>query len=255
MKKDKKIIKNEKLKDIIFDYHPKSFSTELALETSSFLSPQKETSSHFKIADIVAVQRGIVDAQQREAENKIEELTLQRIKGVEEKAYKEAYDLGLIEGREQAFSEKKKELEDRLNQIDELLNLFENIKKRLFVDNEHQLMKLLVYTAGKVAIREIETDPESILKALDIILEDVQKDEIITIFLSQQDYDFLDQLRIKCDKRVNYLRHIKLEVGEHIRSGGCEVKTNYGVIDSTLEQRVERVMSTVCENMPRIKKD
>ncbi|MCB0385767.1 MAG: hypothetical protein KDD43_10270 [Bdellovibrionales bacterium] len=38
-----------------------------------------------------------------------------------------------------------------------------------------------------------------------------------------------------------------------MQSGGCQVETNYGVIDATLEQRVERVLSAVREKMPRIK--
>ena len=255
MKKDKTIIKNEGLEDIVFDYHPKTFPVVLTSAAAGFLSSQGEETSDFKISDLVANQRGIADMQRRGVEDKIEELALQKVKEIEEKAYQEAYTLGLIEGSEKSFSEKKEELEGRLNQLDDLLKFFGNIKKRLLADNERQLMELLVQTAGKLALREIESDPESILKTLEMVLEDIHKDENVTIYLSQQDHDFLDQLRTSGNKRGNELKHVKLEVAGHIRPGGCQVETNYGVIDSTLEQRVEKVMSAMYEKMPRVKKD
>lgn len=253
--KGNNIIKEDKSDDIVFDYHPKTFPVVFSSEASGFMSSQEGQTSDFKISELVAAQTGIADMQRRGVEDKIEELALHRIKDIEEKAYKEAYDLGLIEGSEQAFAEKKQDLEGRLQRLDDLLLMFDNIKKRLLADNERQLMELLVQTAGKIALREIEADPESIVKTLDMVLEEIHKDESVTLYLSKQDRDFLEELRAKGGKRADDLKHIKLEVADHVQSGGCQVETNYGVIDSTLEQRVERVMSAMREKMPRVKKD
>ncbi|MCB0365220.1 MAG: hypothetical protein H6624_19160 [Bdellovibrionaceae bacterium] len=253
MKKCSNIVKSEKSGDIVFDYNPKSFPIVITQQANDFLSSQGKGSTDFVISDLVAAQTGIADQQRKGVEDKIEEIALQRMQEIEEKAYKEAYDLGLIEGSEKAFAEKKEELEGRLNQLDQLLKMFDEIKKTLMADNERQLMELVVQVAGRIALQKIEEDPSSILKTMDLVLDDIHKDESVTIYLSKQDRDFLEDLRAKGGKKAEELRHVKLEAVDHIQSGGCQVETNYGVIDATLEQRIERVLSALREKMPRIK--
>ncbi|MCB0385768.1 MAG: hypothetical protein KDD43_10275 [Bdellovibrionales bacterium] len=192
MKKGSNIVKSERSGDIVFDYNPKSFPIVVTQEATDFLSAQGRVSSDFVISELVAAQTGIADIQRKGVEDKIEEIALQRMQEIEERAYKEAYDLGLIEGSERAFAEKKSELEGRLDQLDQLLKMFDEVKKTLMADNERQLMELLVQVAGRIALAEIEEDPESILKTMDMVLEDIHKDESVTIYLSKQDKDFLE---------------------------------------------------------------
>ncbi|MCC7402987.1 MAG: hypothetical protein IT288_01185 [Bdellovibrionales bacterium] len=254
MVKSNSVVKSETSGDIVFDYIPKSFPVVMTKEASDFVSSQETKVSDFKISHLVAEQTGIADVQRKGIDDRIEEAALQKMKEIEERAYREAYDLGMVEGAERAFAEKKQDLEARLNQVDQLLVMFDDVKRKLLAENERQLMELMVQIAERIALQKIAEDPESILKTLDMVLEDIQKDENITIYLSRADRDFLEEIRAKGGKRAEDLRHVKLEPLDHIQSGGCQVETNYGVIDATLDQRVERVLVAVREKMPRAKK-
>ena len=107
-KKPSRIVKPGVKRDIIFDFKPKVFPLIATQEAHDFISSQKQGSSDFKIADMVAEQAGIANLQKQGLENKIEELVLEKLKDVQEGAYKSAYDLGLEEGKKEAYLQNEK---------------------------------------------------------------------------------------------------------------------------------------------------
>ncbi|MBK8201925.1 MAG: hypothetical protein IPK68_06265 [Bdellovibrionales bacterium] len=252
MKQNSSIVKSENSEKIIFDYHPKTFPLTVSEQTSDFLSAQGSMASDFKISDLVLTQTRMADLQKKGLDDKIEELVLQKVKEFEEKGYREAFELGLIEGRELAFGEKKSEIEEKLVKLDGLLNHFENLRNRFLAENERQLMELLIQVAGRIALRQISDDPQSIFYTLQVVMADIHKDEDITLFVSAEDLATIEEFRKKGGKKAEELKRIKLEIGDGIRSGGCIVETHYGAIDATIEQRIDRVLADLRDRMPKI---
>ena len=128
---DSKIIKKKDSQRIVFDYEPKEFPLIISDSATGFVSEQDASSSDFKISEIVAEQAGIAKLAKQNLEKKVEEEALKRLKNIEEKAYKEAYDVGLIEGADKAFQERKVDIENGLQRLNEFLEAFENIKKKI----------------------------------------------------------------------------------------------------------------------------
>ena len=249
----KKIIQSKDSSALVLNYEPKEFPVKITKSASDFVSSQQESVSDFQISDLVADQVGINDIQRQSIEKQIEEKALARVKEIEEKAYKEAYDLGLIEGTEKAFQMRKAELEERVQDINSLLMLFQDIKKRLLIENEQALVKLATAVASKIAMQEIQGQEETILTLLKTVADELQTDDTIHVTMSDDDLFFLESLREKTDNQIDLLDRLKVESSTEIASGGCIVETNHGSIDARVKNRVDRAWEVMNSRLPKFK--
>ncbi|MCB0407061.1 MAG: hypothetical protein KDD34_02590 [Bdellovibrionales bacterium] len=238
---------------VILDYVPKEFPVVITSSAENFVSSQGSVRSDFKISDLVANQVGITELQKKSLENRIEEMALERLQQVEEKAYAEAYDLGLIEGSQKAFEERRVEFENQINQINEVLLAFENIKTKLLTENESTFMKMIFEIASKIAMKEIKEDESAIIEVLKKVIEDIQSDDQITVKISSEDLMFIESYKEKTGKDFELLGRLKLESSDRVKHGGCIVETNYGSIDASIKQRVAKAWELIEMRIPKYK--
>lgn len=247
----KAVLKSDTSGNVIFDFKAKEITSKASSTAEEFISQEAQRASDFKIDPLAAEQAGIASLQRQALNDRIEEEALQQLKVVQEKAYREAYDLGLAEGREQAFNESKSAISLRLGHLDNALVTIENLKSKLVADHESQIVSMIYGLAKKIAVREIQENPDSIVNVILQIVADAQSEETVTIRLSQDDMRFIETIRDKSGKAAEPLKRLKLEVGENITSGGCILSSNYGTIDATLEMRLERAWKTISDRLPK----
>lgn len=251
--KRSKIINCDETEDIVFDYKPKMFPLLINKNAQNFVKGQEEEESDFELNDIAAQQAGIAEINRQKIEDRVEAEALDKLKKVEETAYRESYELGLIEGTERAFEEKKEELEARLLKFDDLVNTIGHLRTLLLVKNETQLLKMVHLIASKIAFKEIKDNPEVILNIIKTLVEEAHTEDEVILHLSFDDQIFLESLREKSKKKVEFLQNVKIEADENIESGGCILATKYGAIDATLVQRVDKIWETLESRAPKIK--
>ena len=251
----KEFIDKEEASSQVFEFVPKKFPIVISDVASGFVSSQEQKSSDFKISELVAEQSGIAEIHRKEIEGQVEAEALEKLKEVEEKAYNEAYELGLIEGTEKAYQDNKDELRSKIDTLDNLLKNFEDIKVQLIEKNELQILQLLQLMASKIAMDHVETNRDVTLKVIRKVIEDAQTEEDIVLKVSTNDFVFLESLRERQGKEVDFLKRVKIEPVDDMKSGGCILETNYGAIDSRLEQRLNKVWEAIEAKMPRVNKE
>lgn len=243
---------------IVMDYRPREFPTFVTPSATDFTSSQENGgSSGFKINPLIAEKAGISKLQAESLERAIEAQALEKLKEVQERAYQEAFELGLLEGTEKAFEAHKEEFASRLTYLDSILKSFEDLKGRLVAENETQIMSLVFDIAKRIALTEISANQSAILEVIRRVVEDAQTDERLVIRVSQEDYDFIENLKEKKQdgqgsKDQEMLRKIRLEVDAKVTSGGCLLETNYGSIDASIQQRVEKAWEIISGRSPKI---
>lgn len=247
------IVKKEQSTEIVFDYSPKDFQAQVTTAANDFVSGQNYPKTDFKISNLVADQTGITELQRKTLEDKIEAVALERLKDIEEKAYKEAYDLGLLEGAEKAFNDSKADLIERIQSIDNVLQSCEHVKKQLMAENEGQLIKLVYEIAKRIAMVEIKENKEAIVSIITQLLESIQIEEKILVKVSPDDFNFLEGIRNKSEKSAELLKRVKLESYDQIQSGGCQIETNYGSINATIDGRAERAWEILESKVPHVR--
>ncbi len=236
----------------VIEYTPREFPnriSEAALEFVKFQANQENV--EFKIDRIVSMTTGVAELEKISLSDRVEVEALERLKLMQEEAYRQGYDLGRDEGQESAYIEKTEELASRLQHIDQVVSSLGILKNELVKQNEASLMELVYKIAAKISMSEIERNPEIILPVLQQAAADSQNEESVVIRLSRSDYDFVETAKARLGQEFDFIRHAKLEAGDEINRGGCIIITNFGQIDATIEKRLEKVWTLVSEKLPK----
>ncbi|MGE3760404.1 MAG: FliH/SctL family protein [Pseudobdellovibrionaceae bacterium] len=247
---EKGIIKATTAATTAFEYKPRELTQGVSEVATSFVNEDAFISTDFKISDLVAQQAGISALADEAHQDKVNAVVLEKLKEVQEKAYQEGYQLGLTEGSEKAFQEGKSDLVDRMRSIESILKSIENLKKNLLIDNEANLIQLLFLVAKKMALRDLEENRDAVKQILSDILGEMQKDEQLIVRLNAEDLLFIEGLQEKSKEKIESLERVKFIVEDSIKPGGCMIESEYGTVDATIEERVERTWATLQSRIP-----
>jgi flagellar assembly protein FliH len=253
----KSVLTEEEAQKIAVSYSPRKFPQTISAAASGFVSYQSAKDSEgfqssFQIDRLVAQQTGIAEIERASIEERVEKEALGRLKQIQEEAYKQAYLLGLEEGREKAYQETSDMISSRLVSLESLVASVENLKPDLISFNESHIVRLAYTMAKKIAMDEIVEKPELILNVVNQAIQGAQSDESVTVRVSQQDLDFIDQMREKLGKKFESLKKAKFEASDTVSTGGCVVETNYGDVDATVEQRVNKLWDSLEGKLPKV---
>jgi flagellar assembly protein FliH len=248
---EKPIIKAKVASTTTFDYKPREFAGGASQIARSYVDEDAFRSPDFKISELVAKQAGISQLESEAHQDKINAQVLARLQEVQEKAFEEGYELGLIEGTEKAFQEAKAALLERMSSMEALLKRIEELKGRLLVDNEGELVRLVFLTAKKIALRDLEGNRDAVIEILHNVVGETQADERVVVRLSSEDLKFLEVLQEKGGQKIESLERVKFVADEAIKSGGCLIETEFGDVDATVEERVERTWKTLQARAPQ----
>ena len=152
----------------------------------------------------------------------------------------------MIEGTEKAFQEAKADFAGKNGAFRVVCsNAWKSSKASCLIDNEAELINLVFLTAKKIALRDLEGNREAVLELIQNVVGESQANERMVVRLSNEDHYFLETLQDKSGKRIESLERVKFVSEDNIKSGGCLIETEFGSVDATVEERVERVWQTL----------
>jgi flagellar assembly protein FliH len=254
----KAVFSKEEAESLAIAFTPKKFPHSASAAAASFVAFQAEASRDgkmpsFQLDRIVSEQTGIAEIERISLDERVEREALTRLKDIQEQAYQQGYQLGLNDGSLKAFDESKSALEKNINHMEALLARIENLKRDLASFNEAHIVRLTYFMARKVAMSEITQKPELIVQIVKEAIEGAQNDESVVVRLSPDDFKFIDGIREKLGKEFESVKRAKLEASDDIHNGGCRIETNYGDVDATIEQRINKLWEALSEKLPRTK--
>jgi flagellar assembly protein FliH len=247
----KNVIKKHSASERVLEYTPQKF--ELATPDQAIDYLQRKEGSDFEMSEVIRVQTGVDNIETLSLEEKIEQGILEKIKDIQEKAYQEAYQLGLDEGRSEAFQQSSREINERLDEFEGMLKNIANLKRDLMSFNESHLVRLTFHMASRLAMHELKANESSILDVLRTAIERVQDEENIEIRVSNEQFDFVETLKTESKRELEVFKNVKFVADEGISVGGCVIETNYGEIDARLEERVHKLWEAIFDAMPKVK--
>ena len=247
-----RVLLKDEAESRVMEYTPRDFPNQISKAALEFVKFQAgQENAEFKIDRVVSMTTGISELEKISLSERVEVEALERLKAMQEEAYRQGYDLGRDEGQESAYIEKTEELGLRLTQIDKVVTSLGVLKSELVKQNEASLLDLVYKIAAKISMSEIARNPEFILPVLQQAAADAQNEESILIRLSQSDFEFVEQSKARLGQEFEFVRQAKLEVSEEVSRGGCMIITNFGQIDATIEKRLEKIWASVSEKLPK----
>lgn len=249
----KSVLTKEEAEKIAIPYAPRKFQVQVSQVAYDYLAYASESENpEFHISSIVADQSGITELERLSLQEKVERGALEKVKEIQEDAYNQAYQLGLEEGREHAFQEHNAKLEAQIDSLEFLLNSLSLLKQELVNSNEPNLVKLVYYLASRVAMKEIKEDPELIVPLIQKYVQEIQEDEQVKVKISASDFQFVESIKERLSKDFEKIKRVKFEASEQVSAGGCVIETNYGIVDATVEQRIEKLWSAISDKIPEV---
>lgn len=247
----KAIVKNDKSNTTVLDFVPPKIDGRTPDAAIRYLE-RSLNGSEFHMADVIKASTGIKDIELANLETRVETMVLERLKEVQEPAYKEAYQLGLDEGHKAAFEKSSGEIANRLSQVDTLLESLTQLKSQMVAQNEAHIIKLLFSVAKKIAFKEVSQDNESVMNIIRNAVGISQGEEQIVIEVAAEQLEFLESVKKETKRDLEALKNVKFEASPDVKPGGCVVKTNYGEIDARIEERVDKLWSSLAEVIPKV---
>ncbi len=246
MPSSSRVIKAEESADCVFTFKPYEIKDRGRKEPVYVDSEE----SGFQLNPLVSQQLGLADAQAREIEERVNKEAIERLAEIQEKGYKEAYALGMEDGRTDAFRDTREELKGCIARLNSLVQEILNLRSEMVKNSESEIVELVYYLSKRLLMRELELDPELILEVISRTVDLAQTDEQITVQLSHDDFNLLNEIRDKLQAEIDKPERLHLVSSPLIQSGGCIVETNYGSIDATIEQRLQRCWENLKDKMP-----
>lgn len=237
----------------ILDYTPKRFDLGVPGPAMEYQELRKQNINDFRMSEPVRIQTGVDKMDERVIELEVENKTLEKLKEIQESAYKEAYALGLEEGRKEAFQATSAEIDRDLTHFRELIAMIESFKEEFFKQNESHMIRLALHAASRLARTEVTVNNESLVEILRSAIVDAQIEEEVVVQVAPGQLQFLETLKTETSRDLEFLKKTKLVPSENIQKGGCVIETNYGVIDARIEERLGKFWETMSENLYRVK--
>ena len=237
----------------VLEYTPKKFELGVPEAAKAYIEDKRVKPTGFRMAETVRIQTGVDAIEAISVDDAAEAKVLEKLRDIQEGAYKEAYALGLEEGRKEAFTAATAEIDESLKNFNELINAIRKLKLDLLTQNETHLVKVAYHAASRIAGREIEEHPEVVVQILAKALELAQNEEDIKVVVATSQLEFLEKLQKETSREMEFLSKVKMLPSEDIKPGGCIVQTNYGEIDSRVEERVAKLWEEIANSLPRVK--
>lgn len=249
----RQILSQEEAENVAIDFKPQKFPMGIPEPAQDFNRLQEAQPSAFKMNEIILERTGVAEKLRVEREYLAETKALEKLKELEEAAYKEAYSLGMDEGRKEAFAKHETDILLGIENLTKLIASIKELKSELVIYNEAHIVKLLYYMASRLAMNSITEDKEAVVPVLRTVLESSQDEEELTIKVSPEDFEFLNEAVEILKAKIPALNAARIEKAESIKRGGCIVETNYGQVDATIEERLGRLWETVKNTAPKSK--
>lgn len=246
------IYDSEQAEKIAAPFVPREFPFVPSKAAHDFVRRQSGAENNsFQVDKVVSITTGIAELEKQSLLERVELEALERLKALQEEAYKQGYDLGRDEGSESAYKKTFQDVQDRMQSLEKVLSELEELRTELVRQHEIGLVQLVFSIAKKIAMTEIETKPEMIIKAIQAAAHSAQDDESVTVRLNPVDLEYVEKTRAQLGKEFQLIKRARLEASPEISTGGCVVVTNFGQVDATVEKRVGMVWQTLQEQLPK----
>lgn len=159
--------------------------------------------------------------------------------------YAEGYARGLAEGREQGQAEARAEQAQLREDLQELLDVIERERCRLWKESEQSMVELVMEIARKVIKEGAELDRGIAVAAVRHALLRSASAETVRIRVHAGDLESVKAHREELLTLVDGIRQLEIVPDRRVGPGGCVVETPGGAVDARMETQLVEVESAL----------
>jgi flagellar assembly protein FliH len=236
----------------VLSFQPKHLDMEMPTAAKQFISeqPTEKPEQRFQIDELISKQTGIFNDEKKKIEKEIEDRVIDKIKDIQETAYKEAYELGLQEGKKLAFETHNESIKNDLTEIQNLLESVRSMKKNILDQNEALFIDLLYFICEKVVAEHVAKNETTVKEILKQVIDSLDSKENVSIRLNDQDFETVKKLMQEVNQESDVYKKLKFYPTPDVEKGGCIFETDHGLVDATIKERLDKLWTILNDNKP-----
>jgi flagellar biosynthesis/type III secretory pathway protein FliH len=154
---------------------------------------------------------------------------------------RQGYEEGFAKGEQDGMAEGSAKALGMVERLQGILCDTESAWKNMVAAYETQIIDLVCKTVEKVVYAQVRLDQEvvkrAILKAFDVVPEPVN----VQINISPADYEYIETIKEDFFSNIKGLKDVSVTPDSAICQGGCNIRTQSGEVDATVETRLEAI--------------
>lgn len=152
-----------------------------------------------------------------------------------------AHDEGFSEGRRAGMEEGRRQSLEMLGRMADIVAQVESAWGDLIQAHESRIIDLVTRAVEKVVYGQAATDQEMVKRAIVEALQVVPEPVNVQISVNPKDYDYIETVKADFFTRIQALKDVSVTPDPAIHPGGCNIRTQFGEVDATLESRLEAI--------------
>lgn len=157
---------------------------------------------------------------------------------------KRAYAEGFAEGEQQGKEAVKKKFEALCNSFAASAEELARFKAEIYRDVEKEVVELAIVLGRKIVGHELSVNREALLHVVRSALEHTIDRHDLRIRVNPSDYAWV-QGEFSRSLNEEWMGKIEFEPDAAIETGGCIIRSRFGIVDARIEQQIETLKAAL----------
>ncbi len=172
------------------------------------------------------------------------ERTLRQARKRSEELESQAYTQGFKQGKKDGEELGRRQYEASAQRLERVISALQEQGGRLVEKYESQLVKLVLEVSKQVVHKEVQTDPQIVVRCIKAAMEQVVQGSSLSIHLHPIDAERVGD-EIKQELSGPGRHPVKIVPDPKIQQGGCFIETEFGLVDATMKARWQAVVQAI----------
>ncbi|MCH8207486.1 MAG: hypothetical protein IIA62_00255 [Nitrospinae bacterium] len=165
----------------------------------------------------------------------------EQARAIKSKANDEGYAIGRKEGFVAGEKKAKEVFVPFLSAIQEIIEELSEIRKRMYVKMEREMVEMIVDLTKKIIHFDMAERGESVQDIIRLAVQSILDRETLVIKVHPEDKTYAESYRPELIYLFKDIRNITFEAHPSIPRGGCQVESNFGMVDARLDRLDEQI--------------
>jgi flagellar assembly protein FliH len=225
----------------VFEFQP-LLSKSQTIEKSDFQRIIKTEREHakntqFKVNPIVEKFRGLKDQEDREYEERVEEEVKKRVLEIQDEAFKNGFEEGINQGREEIFLQMRSAVDQKLENVSQMVTDVLRTQEEILSNQKTEMYQLLKNLSKWIVLRELNEDGKYIERLLERLLLEMQVRSNLLIQVNANDFKAMPEVLEYVQTRLGEMKNVRVEIDSSVQTKGIVIASENGIINATMEEQ------------------
>jgi flagellar assembly protein FliH len=159
----------------------------------------------------------------------------------EKQGYQRGYEQGLQEG----FETGRKTMADVQEQLEQLFLELQDLPHKVLQDYRAWFIDNVLAVSRQIVQAELRCRPDLLIKLIEEVLAEVERDHNFTLYLSPKDLKSLEQHSDQIKRIKESAGSLMLKPDPTLHEGGCRLESSMQCVDASLERQFALLEETL----------